>query len=947
MANRISYALGLHGPSIALDTACSSSLVSVHLACRSLQAGDATLALAGGVNMIIDPDTMVTLSKFGGLSPTSQLCAFDARANGFVRGEGGGFVVLKPLNRALADGDPIYAVIRGTAVNNDGASNGLTAPNPAAQEAVLREACARSGIQTTDLHYVEAHGTGTPLGDPIEAHALGEVYGRERPLDQPLLLGSVKTNIGHLEGASGIAGLIKLILSVQHRQIPPSLNFEKPNPHIDFAASNLRVVNQLEPWPEPRKPAVGGASAFGWGGTNCHVVVGEVDRSTAHLLPLSAPDSGALKATAEKLRTYLDSSTLELALRDLCATAAAHWTGQPERVALTVRSISELSAQLEGFLLGQKRPGLAVGHAKTTRPKLAFVFSPQGSQWLGMGKNLLAVEPVFRAKLVECDRWLTQIAGWSLFDELLAAPGNSRLNRTEFVQPTLCAMQIALAALWGSWGVRPDFVAAHSLGEWAAACVAGALNVEEVMRVVVESSRAQAQAGEGGGMAVVELAEAEVRERIQNWCGEVFVAGRNSPTSTILSGDAARLEYLVTSWKEDGVLCSLIDVDVAAHSHRMDLAFERIKESLSGLRPLRTAIPFASSVTGDYLRGPEMGPEHWAHHVRQPVLFTQVIERLAHDGCTLFLEISPHPLLNGAIQQTLSASGVHGIALGSCRRGDDERGSLLNSLGTLYTLGWPVQWSAVSGGGKADLPLPISDGPSQSIEPVALPGETPLLLPLSGQTAGALRDRARSLADYLRTRREVKTSDIAYTLATRREHLEHRLVVVGARREELSSTLQEFADGRNPAHIITGRIRSGTPRRLAFVLSGQGPQWWGMGRELLSSMPIFRQEIARCALEMNRHVAWDLLEELTSDEAASRLNETEIAQPALFALQLALAAVWRSWGVKPDALVGHSVGEVAAAHLGGILSFEDAVDGDLPPWPIDAKRHRVGRDGRS
>ncbi len=372
-------------------------------------------------------------------------------------------------------------------------------------------------------------------------------------------------------------------------------------------------------------------------------------------------------------------------------------------------------------------------------------------------------------------------------------------------------------------------------------------------------------------------------------------------------------------------MCSLIDVDVAAHSPRMDLAFERLKASLSGLRPLRTAIPFASSVTGDYLRGPEMGPEHWARHVRQPVLFTQVIERLAHDGCTLFLEISPHPLLNGAIQQTLSASGVHGIALSSCRRGDDERGSLLNSLGTLYTLGWPVQWSAVTGGGKADLPLPISDGPPQPIEPVALPGETPLLLPLSGQTAGALRDRARSLADYLRTRREVKTSDIAYTLATRREHLEHRLVVVGARREELSSTLQEFADGRNPAHIVTGRIRSSTPRRLAFVLSGQGPQWWGMGRELLSSMPIFRQEIARCALEMNRHVAWDLLEELTRDEAASRLNETEIAQPALFALQLALAAVWRSWGVQPDALVGHSVGEVAAAHLGGMLSFEDAV----------------------
>ncbi len=311
VANRISYALGLQGPSIALDTACSSSLVSVHLACRCLQAGDATLALAGGVNMIISPDTMVAFSKFGGISPTSQLCAFDARANGFVRGEGGGFVVLKSLNRALADGDPIYAVIRGTAVNNDGASNGLTAPNPQAQETVLGEACARAGIRTADVHYVEAHGTGTPLGDPIEAHALGTVFGHERAGDQPLLIGSVKTNIGHLEGASGIAGLIKLVLSLHHRQIPPSLNFETPNPHIDFAASNLRVVTKLEPWPEPRKPAVGGVSAFSWGGTNCHMIVEEADRSTAHLLPLSAPDSDILKATAEKLRTYLNSAPPE------------------------------------------------------------------------------------------------------------------------------------------------------------------------------------------------------------------------------------------------------------------------------------------------------------------------------------------------------------------------------------------------------------------------------------------------------------------------------------------------------------------------------------------------------------------------------------------------------------------------------------------------------------
>jgi acyl transferase domain-containing protein/NADPH:quinone reductase-like Zn-dependent oxidoreductase/acyl carrier protein/NADP-dependent 3-hydroxy acid dehydrogenase YdfG len=924
VANRISYALGLQGPSIALDTACSSSLVSVHLACRSLQAGEATLALAGGVNMIIDPNSMVTLSKFGGLSPTDQLCAFDARANGFVRGEGGGFVVLKSLNRALADGDPIYAVIRGTAVNNDGASNGLTAPNPVAQERVLREACARSGFQTSDFQYVEAHGTGTPLGDPIEAQALGEVFGRDRPLNEPLLVGSVKTNIGHLEGASGIAGLIKLILSVYHRQIPASLNFETPNPHIDFAASNLRVVTKLEPWPGSRKLAVGGVSAFGWGGTNCHVVVEEADGSTAHLLPLSAPDSNILKDTVEKLRTYLNSISPQPALRDVCGTAATRCGAELERVAVTARSVSELKIQLEGFLLGQKRPGVAVGRMKPTRPKLAFVFSPQGSQWLGMGQNLIAVEPVFRAKLAECDRALTKIAGWSLFDELLAAPGDSRLNRTEFVQPVLTAMQMALAELWSSWGVRPDFVAAHSLGEWAAACVVGALSVEETMKVVVESSRAQVRAGVGGGMAVVECAEAEVKERIKSWSGEIFVAGYNGPTSTILSGDAARLKYIVTSWKQEGLICSLIDVDVAAHSPSMDAALEDLESSLIDLRPTRTAIPFVSSVNGGYLRGTEMGPEHWARHLRQPVLFTQVIERLARDGCTIFIEISPHPLLIGGIQQTLCATGVEGLALSSCRRGDDERGSLLNSLGALYALGYPVEWPAVTGG-HDDLSLPIPAALRRAATPIASAAAAPSLLPLSGHTTEALRHRARSFAHYIRTKPEVAVTDIAYMAAVRRTHLEHRLAVVGTGREELIFALEAFAEDQDSANLVAGQMRSTDKSKVAFICSGQGAQWWGMGRELLASTPIFQREIGRCSDEMKRHADWDLLEELKRDEGNSRLGETEIAQPALFALQVGLAAVWRSWGIEPCALVGHSVGEVAAAYLGGVLSFHDAV----------------------
>ncbi|HEX6563422.1 MAG TPA: acyltransferase domain-containing protein [Chthoniobacterales bacterium] len=952
VANRISYVLGLQGPSIALDTACSSSLVSVHLACQSLRSGEADLAIAGGVNLIIDPDRMVALSKFGGLSPSGELFAFDARANGFVRGEGGGFIVLKSLPQALADGDPIYALVRGTAVNNDGASNGLTAPNLQAQEAVIWEAYVRAGIKTADVHYIEAHGTGTQLGDPIEAQALGNVFGAERSGAQPLLIGSVKTNIGHLEGAAGIAGLMKLILSVNQRLIPPSLNFQTPNPHIDFTGSNLRVVTALEPWPEPVKTAVGGVSSFGWGGTNCHVAVEEAVRSGAQLLPLSAADFGSLKAVADKLRDFLSKNASRLTLRDVCATAAARCTFQSERVALTARSLAELESQLAGFLQDQKRPGLAFGRRIEPRPKLAFVFSPQGSQWVGMGKSLIAAEPIFRSKLAECDRALTKLVGWSLFDLLLDPRDESWLNRSEFIQPTLTAVQLGLAELWSSWGVRPDLVGAHSLGEWAAASVTGALDVEEVMRLVIESSRAQSRTGPGGGMAIVELTRREVSERIRNWSGEVFIAGCNSPTSTVLSGEAGRLNSLITAWKDDGLICSLINVDVATHSPWMDPVLESLKAALAGLHPIRTEVPFVSSVNGRLVSGAELGPEYWARLLREPVLFTDVIEQLTLGEPTVFLEISPHPLLLGGIDQVLSSLHTTGVTLGSCRRATDERESLLNSLGTLYTLGSPIDWPAVSHGGRNDLSLPIPESPQSTTTRINSCRETddiglnreaatpttsdfsplnshvsPSLLPISAHTISALRERTQSIADYLTTNPDTSLGDVLYTLGLGRQHLEHRFVVVGSGREQLSSALQAFAqvNAFPGPDVFTGRAPFNFLPQVAFVCSGQGPQWQGMGRELLTSMPVFRREIGRCAEEMKRHVSWDLLEELERDEVDSRLRDTEVAQPALFALQLALAAVWRSWGIVPDALVGHSAGEVSAAYLSGALSFENAV----------------------
>jgi acyl transferase domain-containing protein/acyl carrier protein len=920
---RVSYTLGLRGPSLAVNTACSSSLVAVHLACDSLRRGESTLVLAGGVNLILAPESTIAMSKFGAMAPDGRSKAFDARANGYVRGEGAGVVVLKPLSDALRSGDPIYCVIRGSAMNNDGFSNGLTAPSPQAQEAVLRDAYANAGVPPSAVHYVEAHGTGTFLGDPIEAKALGVVLGEGRAAGRPLRLGSVKTNIGHPEAAAGIAGLLKVALAMQHRQIPRSLHFERPNPNIPFEALHLEVQRSLAEWPEPGAPALAGVSSFGFGGTNCHVVLESLSSGPAHLLALSAPCAEALEAAARELLAATGAGAPGSSLAALCTASTGRWSHGEHRLALTVRSHEELAERLEGFLGGQRHPGTSAGRADVARRKLAYVFAGQGSQWLGMGRSLLAEEPVFRAAIERCDEAMRPYVRGSLLDALCARDARL-LEESDFVQPAIFAIQVALAALWTSWGIAPDAVVGQSMGEVAAACVAGILSVDDAARVICCRSRIVKRMSGRGAMAAVELSLGDAEHALAGREDRVSVAVSTSPSSTVLSGDTAALEEVLSALEGRGVICRRIKVDYASHSPHMDGLRDELLHALQGIRPRPSAVPFYSTVTGAPLDGAQLDEAYWARNLREPVLFFRAVERLADDGHDVFLDVDPHPLLAHPVEQCLAHLGRDGAVLASMRRDEPGRAVLLDSLGALYVRGARVRWDRVEPGEAEPVSLAAIDALSGRVAKVTTP-ESAELLVLSAHRPEALRESARALAAWLTGRRDIPLGDLCFTSSVRRSHHEHRLAVVGSSREEMVRSLEALARGEAPAGTVQGKAKSGSRPRVVFVLSGQGSQWAGMGGSLLQQEPVFRAAIEACDRLLAPLAGWSLLEQLTAPEATSRLHETEVAQPALFAMQFALAELWRSWGITADAVIGHSVGEVAAAQIAGALSLEEAV----------------------
>lgn len=705
VANRLSYVLGLRGPSMVIDSACSSSLLAVHLACQSIWSGESDTAIAGGVNLLLSPGTMLALTKFGGLARDGRCKTFDARADGFGRGEGCGVIVLKPLSAALAECDDIWCVIRGSAANNDGYSNGLTAPSRMAQEEVMRDACRRAGVAPRDVRYVEAHGTGTALGDPIEAAALRTVYTRDRDPGDQLLVGSVKTNIGHLEAAAGIAGFIKAAMCVRNAEIPPSLHFTTPNPHIDFDGLQLRVPTEVEAWPAGENPAAG-VSAFGWGGTNVHIVLerhgdetrGSVDHHHSQagitrgdpgetsLVLLSAATPEALREHAGRVAGHLDTQ-VPVPDAGAVAVAARRRAAQPFRLAMTARGGAEVATALRRFAEGGAPEEIRVSaRAAQGVPKVAFVFPGQGSQWAGMASDLLRDEPAFATAIRECDTAASAYLDWSIESVLSSGEALDEAG-IDVVQPVLFAVEVAVAALWRSWGLEPDAVVGHSMGEVAAAHVAGALGLDDAARVICLRSRLLRAVSGQGAMLATELSMDAAQDAIVGAEHAVSVAVSNSPRATVLAGDRDMLATIARRLDDAGTFHRWVKVDVASHSPQMDSLRGDLFKCLDGIAPSAARIPIYSTVRGAITSGAEMDAGYWVDNLRQPVLFSDQVARLATDGVGAFIEISPHPILLPAVEQVLAAAGAGATAVPSLRKNQPARDVMLDSAGALWVSG--------------------------------------------------------------------------------------------------------------------------------------------------------------------------------------------------------------------------------------------------------------------
>ncbi|MDZ4405947.1 SDR family NAD(P)-dependent oxidoreductase [Prosthecobacter sp.] len=712
-ANRISYCLNLTGPSLALDTACSSALTAVHVACEHILAGHCKTAMAGGVTVMITPDGFIGFSQAGMLSPDGKCKAFDASANGFVRGEGAGMVLMKKLSDAIADGDPIHAVIMGSAVNQDGHTNGISLPSGEAQARLVREACVNAGIDPLQIGYVEAHGTGTAVGDPIEAHALADALCNERTTETALIIGSAKTNLGHLETAAGVAGLVKAVLVLKHKQIPASLHFETPNPHIDFDALKLRVPTTLEPFSETPEGRLVGINSFGFGGANAHIILKEpplppqralltepMDR--AWPLVLSARSEEALRAAAWQLSTWLDdhsklngSSPL---LPDVTYMLGARRNHHSHRLALTTHSMAEAVQELHAFSSGQPGPKLRTAFTprREQAARVVFVMSGQGPQWWGMGRELMLHEPVFRRMIEACDAAMRPWARFSLLEEFARSEADSQMQRTEISQPAIFAMQMALAALWKSWGVQPAAVVGHSVGEIAAACVAGILTLEEAAKVIVHRGRFMDDfAPTGGTMLAVGLNSEEAQAAILRHDRTVSIAAFNGPRSLTLSGLKTSLEAIAAELESQGIFARFLQVSHPFHHAMMQPAADALKDVLGDLKPQVGAVPFFSTVTGQQLEGEACDAGHWSLGVRQPVQFACAITALADLSADVWLEIGAHPALVRSIQECHAEHGTKAAILASARR-EREHESLLETAMDLHLAGVVLDFAAMT-----------------------------------------------------------------------------------------------------------------------------------------------------------------------------------------------------------------------------------------------------------
>ncbi|MFD0311385.1 type I polyketide synthase, partial [Streptomyces sp. NPDC127119] len=712
IANRVSYHLGLHGPSLTVDSAQSSSLVAVHLACESLRSGESDAALVAGVHLNLLAESAVTTERFGGLSPDGTSYTFDARANGFVRGEGGGAVVLKPLDHALRDGDHVYGVIRGSAVNNDGATPGLTVPGRASQETVLREAYARAGVDPAAVQYVELHGTGTPVGDPVEAAALGAVLGSGRPAGQPLRVGSAKTNVGHLEGAAGIVGLIKALLALRHRRLPASLNFRTENPDIPLRRLGLAVQTGPSDWPDPEGPLLAGVSSFGMGGTNAHVVLTghraddpaprpDSDDARA-VIPwvLSARSGAALRAQAERLHAAVRAEE-EPHPDDVGLTLAAHRTVFDHRAVVLGDSRAALLDQLASLAGDMPAPGTVTG---VRRPGgTALLFTGQGAQRIGMGRELRRAFPVFAEAFDEVCAHLDPLLDRPLGEVVETGEG---LVETGFTQPALFAVEVALYRLVTSLGVVPDQVAGHSVGEISAAHVAGVLSLADAARLVAARGRLMQELPPGGVMAAVRATEDEVLPLLAEE-PSAAVAAINGPLSTVISGEAEAVERMVSRLCAQGRSTRRLTVSHAFHSPLMNPMLDAFREVVATLTFREPVLPAVSTVTGKAVApGQWTSPEYWVDQVNHPVRFMDAVRTLEDAGVTALLEIGPDAVCSAMAAECVRDTHST-VSVAALRSGRDEPRTLLSALAAVFVRGTDVDWAAVyAGRGARRVPLP-------------------------------------------------------------------------------------------------------------------------------------------------------------------------------------------------------------------------------------------------
>ncbi len=708
LANRLSYLFDLRGPSMTIDTACSSSLVAVDLACQSLRSGATHMALAGGVNLILSPITTISAAQAGMMSPDGRCKTFDARANGYVRSEGCGVVVLKRLTDALADGDHVLAVIRGSATNQDGRTGVLTAPSGLAQQTVIRRALAGAQIDPSEISYIEAHGTGTSLGDSIEVEALGKVFAA-RPSGTSCALGSVKTNLGHTEAAAGVAGIIKLVLALQHRTIPPVIHFQEQNPHTSLEGTPFFIPTEACQWPAGPRPRVAGLSSFGFGGTNVHMIIEEApDRPTKptgearrpwHMLPLTARSEDALRALTQRYVAHF-SERADTPFAVACYVAGAGRKHFPHRLVVTATSAEEARDHLRRYLDGSSEHGVKRGTAPDGhRPKVAFLFAGQGSQYAGMGRLLYETEPVFKEVLDRCAEILRPLLPCPLLSVLFPTPdAPPDLEDTAYAQPALFAIEYALAELWRSRGVTPDVVMGHSVGEYVAACVAGVFALEDGLALIAARGRLMAELTRSGVMVLVTATEERVAEVIADRRHAVSIAAINGPRGVVISGDPTEVAAVQQVFEDEYVFTAPLKVTRAFHSPLMEPMIDAFRARAAEVRFEAPKIPMLSNVTGRLL-DPGVIPDadYWCQHILAPVMFAAEVGALCALGCEVLLELGPHNTLVKAARRCLSEEASRSIlSLASLAPSDDAARVQQEAIGALYLRGVPIDWQGMT-----------------------------------------------------------------------------------------------------------------------------------------------------------------------------------------------------------------------------------------------------------